>query len=79
VAIATQESYKGGMSYENSRDIQTIETSFLCPCGQPAVMTFGFPGEPVQGRCRLHEAGTSLRKEIEPGRTHVASVERFDE
>jgi len=41
-------------------------------------MAFAFPGSAKQGRCATHEAGTELRKEIEPGRTFVASVERFD-
>lgn len=59
--------------------VQTLKPSYLCPCGANAVMVFAFPGEPKQGRCRLHEATTALRKEIEPGRTHVASVERIEE
>lgn len=61
------------MSYDEKNKIVP-----LCACGAPAVMTFGFPGEPRQGRCVDHEAGTLLRKEIEPGRIHVAAVERFD-
>jgi hypothetical protein len=41
-------------------------------------MAFAFPGSAKQGRCATHEIGTELRKEIEPGRTFVASVERYD-
>lgn len=41
-------------------------------------MAFAFPGSAKQGRCAPHEVGTELRREIEPGRTFVASVERFD-
>jgi len=68
------------MSYEQSNDgIQVLDAVFLCPCGQPAVMKFSFPGEATQGRCALHEPGTQLRKDLEPGRTHVASIERLDE
>lgn len=67
------------MSYDENTDVQTLSTMFLCPCGAPAVMVFAFPGEAKQGRCEHHEQGTALRKEIEPGRTHVAAVERFDE
>ncbi len=59
-------------------ETQTLKTSYLCPCGEPAVMTFAFPGGARQGRCATHEQGTELRKEIEPGRTYVASVERYD-
>jgi hypothetical protein len=57
-------------------DVQTLKTRYLCPCGADAVMTYAFPGQPRQGRCAAHEAGTELRKEVEPGRTYVASVER---
>ena len=67
------------MSYDRNDQLQTLNTTFLCPCGAEAVMVFAFPGEAKQGRCSEHEQGTALRKEIEPGRTHVAAVERFDE
>lgn len=60
-------------------ETQTLRTHYLCHCGNPAVMTFAFPGEAKQGRCKIHEAGTMLRKDLEPGRTHVAAVERFPE
>ncbi len=59
------------------KTVQTLQTRYLCPCGSPAVMTFAFPGEPKQGRCAVHEEGTILRKEPEPGRTYVASIERY--
>jgi len=62
------------MAYDENNAIE-----YLCPCGQPAVMTFAFPGESRQGRCEQHEQGTQLRKEIEPGRTYVAAIERLDE
>jgi len=58
--------------------VQVIQGRLLCHCGAPAVMTFAFPGSAKQGRCATHEQGTELRKEIEPGRTFVASVERLD-
>jgi hypothetical protein len=67
------------MAHHDRDEIAVLDTVYLCPCGQPAIMTFGFPGEAIQGRCELHEQGTQLRKEIEPGRTHVAAVQRFDE
>jgi hypothetical protein len=59
--------------------VQTLKTRYLCHCGNPAILTFAFPGEAKQARCHLHESGIVLRKEFEPGRTHVASVERFPE
>ncbi len=58
--------------------VQVLKGRILCHCGAPAVMTFAFPGAAKQGRCATHEQGTELRKEIEPGRTFVAQVERLD-